>query len=102
LHCHIFAHSHMSMDTHPEGESGMTGMVLILNVVPSGSSLPASTGLPARSVPIGSSTPIGDPSRLGLIAALAVFVLVGLRTGRRRLVPIPLAIPQPPRKDQTR
>jgi hypothetical protein len=51
LHCHIFAHSHMSMDEHEDGDSGMTGMVTVLDVAPASSPLPPS---PLAVVPIAS------------------------------------------------
>jgi plastocyanin len=34
IHCHMFVHSHMSADEHPPGESGMNGMVSVLEVTP--------------------------------------------------------------------
>jgi hypothetical protein len=34
VHCHMFVHSHMNADEHPPGESGMNGMVAMLEVAP--------------------------------------------------------------------
>jgi plastocyanin len=110
FHCHNFAHSHKSMDEHPPGDSGMTGMVTILDVAPRGSGLPpvGPLDLPLAATPAASGDDASSfppaviswmrPGDAPLIAVLvASFLAVLPGAGRRRRI----ALPTPPtRKDQ--
>ena len=79
IHCHMFVHSHMSTDEHPPGESGMNGMVSVLNVTP------ASGGDELPVLPISSVGP-NDVELLGLVGTGAYLAFV---RRRRRSSPYP-------------
>jgi hypothetical protein len=72
IHCHMFVHSHMSADEHPPGESGMNGMVAVLEVSP------ASSGSGLDFLPISSVGP-SDVELLGVVGIAGV-----LAVARRR------------------
>jgi len=84
LHCHIFAHSHMSSDEPMAGDSGMTGMVTIVDVAPSDGALPST---PFGALPIAARGGHSTVSLAGSEPVLVVLaigaVLLGVR-GRRR------------------
>jgi len=97
LHCHVFAHSHMTGDTMPPGDTGMTGMVTYLDVAPKSTALPG--------VPLAASASRSPQPRTGLAAwsggmqdhltliVLAALLVIALRTGiggRRSYLPLPL------------
>jgi plastocyanin len=87
LHCHIFAHSHQSADEHAHGDSGMTGMVTILDVAPADAVLPVS---PLSTQPIASTTAaLADRDGTGAAtttawAVLALLVLLATATSLLR------------------
>ena len=89
LHCHIFAHSHMSTDEHNAGDSGMTGMVTILDVAPSGTNLPVS---PLAGAAMSNAGHLGRPANVPasrtwlLLIAMGVVMVDGLRGRRRALL----------------
>ena len=68
VHCHMFIHSHMNADTHPPGESGMNGMVAIVDTAPSPAGGGGLSFLPISNVDL--------PGR-ALIALIGLVVLVG-------------------------
>jgi plastocyanin len=87
VHCHMFIHSHMTGDTHPEGESGMNGMTTIVNVGPAtGGS--GSAGFLPDLLPL-SSVGGGDLDVAGLLGLAGVVLLVR----RRRRLRVALALP---------
>jgi FtsP/CotA-like multicopper oxidase with cupredoxin domain len=77
IHCHMFVHSHMNADEHPPGESGMNGMVAVVNVTP------ASGGDDLSLVPI--STVGSEPNWLVLLGVGGL--LAHARRTRRRSQP---------------
>jgi FtsP/CotA-like multicopper oxidase with cupredoxin domain len=90
LHCHIFAHSHMAMDEHEGDDTGMTGMVTILDVAPAGTSLPpsplavvpiASSAVPAPAVP---DAPLAGAEPWLLVVGLMALALIGLKLPNRK------------------
>jgi plastocyanin/uncharacterized cupredoxin-like copper-binding protein len=89
LHCHIFRHSHKTTDEHHAGDTGMTGMVTILETKPADSNLPPSPlplGQPIAASGSGGVPLPGSPSTqtlVLLVGGMAV-ALTGLRTGGRR------------------
>jgi FtsP/CotA-like multicopper oxidase with cupredoxin domain len=75
IHCHMFVHSHMSSDEHPPGESGMNGMVSVLEVTaPSG-------GGELDLLPISSVGP-SDVEVFGLVGLGGVLALARRKRGR--------------------
>jgi hypothetical protein len=77
----------MTMDEHTTGDTGMTGMVTILDVAPAGSNLPVSPQPVSR--PISSNLPgLTGPALAGagpwLIFLGGIAVVHGLRAGGRR------------------
>jgi FtsP/CotA-like multicopper oxidase with cupredoxin domain len=95
IHCHMFVHSHMTGDEHPPGESGMNGMVAVLEV--NGEPLPGAEGTPdGRGGAAGAAGDLGTDGPLGELLPLSlqrsaevpaiglVLVAVGLAASRRR------------------
>lgn len=80
IHCHMFVHSHVNADEHPPGESGMNGMVAVLDVAPAS----ASGALPFL--------PISTAGRPGLdvIAVAVVGGSLAVVRRRRRKSPSPI------------
>jgi plastocyanin len=72
VHCHMFVHSHMNMDTHPPGESGMNGMTAIVRVTGKPQPKPPAATESIRA----SSAGGGGHGANGLVSILAVSVIV--------------------------
>jgi FtsP/CotA-like multicopper oxidase with cupredoxin domain len=82
IHCHMFVHSHMSADEHPPGESGMNGMVSVLEVSP------ASGGGDLELLPISAVRSDPELVAVGVVGGLGVLAAARRRRRRRSLLPI--------------
>lgn len=87
IHCHMFVHSHMTADEHPPGESGMNGMVSLVEVTGDPVDPDLADVAPARSlvdrIPLSLERGAAAPGA----ALLGLAALAALRRRRRRPFP---------------